>query len=795
MYRTQFTVVCTLATVFGFTSASASPFGQTPPPTAQPGTAKQPAAAEGGFKEFALRASLFAGEKLLAGVVTATGEKLTDWAWNKTFGSDTDRLAEVDRRLATYQGLLEQVDAKVAGEIGDLRKELNTKTTPEDVQRIVNRTLTPVREKVQLLESQVGDLQRRTDKIDDRLKQIEDLFGRIPYVPPAPLLFSTVDTSTPKAHPLTLDWLKLLVRSEQSRLKLVELRRVHPDTSSKVKAALTADQSIVTETATLHDKAKRELADKLIERQAMLAEHKDTSPAMIEFDDRLSAVMWLVAVTKPIPTGEYAGRLGVPPVLMGPQASEIVIALRLADADREAIALYYDIFRGSANVTKLHHVTPVSYHLNDDMIEVVRNANGLISYSMLLYNRAHVIDKRLKAALEIYSSQHPDVVKLNNEKIELINDISRVYYQLIAIANQATQVLVKTLYIERINNTRMSNYVDSVVKPVFSWLALTNLSDSSTDAERQTAWRRILSAESNKYNFGQFVGHDFQITCVAISPDGNTIASAGFGRTVKLWRAGFGSCFRTISGYQGAQRAVAISPDSKYVVAGGYGGEIVVHDIESGEKKHTLAEHKDSVHSICYNSTGNRLITSDGKGVVIVWNAVTYKRISSIYAHDMSCTSAIVSPNCKLLVTAGVDDAIHVWSINNLRKIATINEHRDTIKQVTYHHSGHYFATCSRDGTVKIWSSDKNKCIATLADHGIDVFGVMYSPDGTMLATTSGSKIIIYSTASYTPIITLPFQDGVTSPIVWSNDGKALIAACDNKIKIIDTSEFILNKK
>src|SRR5262249_48609138 len=122
-------------------------------------------------------------------VLKTVGAKLVgkgfDYLWGKEIAPD-QRVAELQERLSAYESGLRQVDAKLADQIAALRKALNPRPPADEVRKIVNQPL-------KSLEDRTTNLENRQDLLDSRVRQIEELFGYIPTVTPAPLLVSSVE--------------------------------------------------------------------------------------------------------------------------------------------------------------------------------------------------------------------------------------------------------------------------------------------------------------------------------------------------------------------------------------------------------------------------------------------------------------------------------------------------------------------------------------------------------------------------------------------------------------------------
>src|SRR5206468_2933849 len=130
----------------------------------------------------------------------------------------------------------------------------------------------------------------------------------------SPVLRNAVVEARVSAHPLVLEWIRLLCKSESNRSELIRQHRRFKDAAPEIKDLLAQKNAILQETSDLYgrvrSKVERLLAERIDLLKTLQPEHED----LVKLDDELGTLVPLLHLTRPLGSGPDAGRLGVPTV-------------------------------------------------------------------------------------------------------------------------------------------------------------------------------------------------------------------------------------------------------------------------------------------------------------------------------------------------------------------------------------------------------------------------------------------------------------------------------------------------
>ncbi len=318
-------------------------------------------------------------------------------------------------------------------------------------------------------------------------------------------------------------------------------------------------------------------------------------------------------------------------------------------------------------------------------------------------------------------------------------------------------------------------------------LALLLSIESRRIADTVESRRSLLTALQRLPNTEAFLwGHTEAVTKAVLSPDGQTILSAGWDNRIVLWSVAthrlIGQPTPTPKGLVG----IAFSPDGSQF-ASASSGSIVLWDAKSrqpiGEPLHA---NEDFVH-IAFSSKGDMLAASTSAygnhpSVVFLWSLATHQPIGDpIPGADFA-----FSPDDSLLAVAQYGDLI----LYDLRKHRVFKKpltgHDKNISTIAFSPDGSTVAAGAEDKTIILWDVESGQSLGTLTGHTENVSSLLFEHDGeTLLSGSLGGTIIRWDLENMKPLATLIKGFGASISSIFSNSEGHLNALALDKERVI----------
>ncbi|MBV9689061.1 MAG: TIR domain-containing protein [Ktedonobacteraceae bacterium] len=156
-------------------------------------------------------------------------------------------------------------------------------------------------------------------------------------------------------------------------------------------------------------------------------------------------------------------------------------------------------------------------------------------------------------------------------------------------------------------------------------------------------------------------GHTGSVWSVVISPDGQSLVSGSWDKTIKVWNVQTGHLLRSLKGHTGSVWSVVISPDGQSLVSGSGDKTIKVWNVQTGNLLRSLKGHTDAVSSIAISPDGQILVSGSEDETIKVWNVRTGDLLRSLREHTDAVSSVAISPDGQTVVSGSLDMTIKIW--------------------------------------------------------------------------------------------------------------------------------------
>jgi len=277
------------------------------------------------------------------------------------------------------------------------------------------------------------------------------------------------------------------------------------------------------------------------------------------------------------------------------------------------------------------------------------------------------------------------------------------------------------------------------------------------------------------------------VRSLAFSPDGEQIASGHGSGEIKIWDAATGKQLKTLDGHKNVVTSIAFSPDGKQIISGSDDKTIKLWDAMSGTEVATLQGHESWVMSVAFSPDGKQIASRGDDGRIVLWDAVAGQRMWSTEGLNFWAESISFSPDGKLLAS-GRDNDVKIWDAAAGSNLMTLRGHEAPVHAISFSADGKCLASCGYDNMIKVWNIATGETMMTLRGHERAVYHAAFTPDGKRVVSSSEDGTVkIWDMVATRELTRLVGHNDIVWSVGFSPDGKRLVSAgASDGIKIWD---------
>ncbi|MGC9506295.1 DnaJ domain-containing protein, partial [Baaleninema sp.] len=283
---------------------------------------------------------------------------------------------------------------------------------------------------------------------------------------------------------------------------------------------------------------------------------------------------------------------------------------------------------------------------------------------------------------------------------------------------------------------------------------------------------------------GGFRGHTQSVNDIAISLDGNAIASASSDRTVTVWN--LDTQQRTYSFFNSSPVYAVTFDDNNNLLTGEVNSNLSQWNLQTRQLQHSFVDTltrrpRGIVYAIAVNPTHASIASGGSDNLVRIWHRHTREVQRGLMGHTDRVESLVYTPDGTHLVSGSRDGTVRIWNVRQFKKPKVLHC-GSAVAAVAVSADGRTLASGGCDGTVKLWDWQTGNLERTLrhssTGSGGEVRSLDFHPNGKLLASASDRHVKLWNCQTGECLAALVG----THPVAFAADGSFLVTGSQNQV-------------
>jgi len=280
-------------------------------------------------------------------------------------------------------------------------------------------------------------------------------------------------------------------------------------------------------------------------------------------------------------------------------------------------------------------------------------------------------------------------------------------------------------------------------------------------------------------------GHAAWIEGLSFAPDGRTLASASYDRTVKLWTLVPWQAHNTLS-IQGWMRRVVWSPDGRILATCSFDRIIRLWDGETYHFLLALQRHTAAVYDLAFTADGSCLLSVSEDGALCVWEVATWQCSHMLRGYTGTLYDVDWNADHSRIASMGSDGVINIYTVADGTLHRALSSNTNIMVGLGWSADGRWLATSKMGNMIALWDTQSGAQSRELSDpdnpKGV-FYGVAWHPNGQQLAAgTASHGILIWDVTTGGRIRSEAPVPTRIRFVAWRPDGQQVAGGGDNGV-------------